>query len=36
MRSKNTPPKFSAKEQIIYEIAVTLQFFNYKPPGMDG
>lgn len=34
MCSENTPPNFSAKEQIIYEIAVALQFFNYKviPP----
>ena len=30
MRTENTPPNFSAKEQIIYEIAASLQFFNYK------
>ena len=29
MRSENTPPNFSAKERIIYEIVITLQFFNY-------
>jgi len=36
MRSENTPPNFSAKERINYEIAVTLQFFNYKSPNIDG
>ena len=36
MRSENTPPNFSAKERIIYEIAITLQFFNYESPNIDG
>ncbi len=36
MHSENTPPNFSAKEQIIYEIVVTLQFFNYKSESTDG
>lgn len=30
MCKKYTPPKFSAKEQIIYRIAATLQLFNYE------
>ena len=36
MRKENTPPNFSAKERIIYEIVITLQFFNYKSPSIDG
>ena len=35
MHSENTPPNFSAKEQIIYEIAGTLQFFNYSYASMN-
>ncbi len=35
MHSENTPPNFSAKEQIIYEIAGTLQFFNYSNASMN-
>lgn len=35
MHSENTPPNFSAKKQIIYEIAGTLQFFNYSYASMN-
>ena len=36
MRAENTPPKLSAKDRMIYGIVITLQFFNYKSPSIDG